>query len=89
MIVEDQLDRGAGWIGGVEKLEEFDEFATAVAVLDEGVNRAGDEIDSSQQADRAVALIFHARVRRSHARRARAAESGAVVAMAWIPGFSS
>ena len=26
MIVEDQLDRGAGRIGGVEKLEEFDEF---------------------------------------------------------------
>src|SRR5207344_549970 len=50
MIVEDQLDRGVGWIGGVEKLEEFDEFATAVAVLDEGVNRAGDEIDSGQQA---------------------------------------
>ena len=25
MIVEDQLDRGVGWIGGVEKLEEFDE----------------------------------------------------------------
>ena len=30
MIVEDQLDRGAGRIGGVEKLEEFDEFATSV-----------------------------------------------------------
>jgi hypothetical protein len=30
MIVEDQLDRRVGWIGGVEKLEEFDEFAAAV-----------------------------------------------------------
>src|SRR5208283_3925362 len=38
MIVEDQLDRGMGRIGGVEKLEEFDEFAAAVAVLDEGVD---------------------------------------------------
>ena len=27
VIVEDQLDRGVGRIGGVEKLEEFDEFA--------------------------------------------------------------
>ena len=34
MIVEDQLDRRVGWIGGVEKLEEFDEFAAAVAILD-------------------------------------------------------
>jgi hypothetical protein len=27
MIVEDQLDRGAGRIGGIEQLEEFDELA--------------------------------------------------------------
>ena len=26
MIVEDQLDRGAGRIGGIEKLEEFDDL---------------------------------------------------------------
>ena len=35
MIVEDQLDRRMGRIGGVEELEEFNEFAAAVAVLDE------------------------------------------------------
>jgi hypothetical protein len=35
VIVEDQLDRRVGWIGGVEKLEEFDEFAAAAAILDE------------------------------------------------------
>ena len=35
VIVEDQLDRGAGRIGGVEKLEEIDEFAAAVAILDQ------------------------------------------------------
>ena len=34
MIVEDQLDRGAGRIGGVEKLEKFDEFTAAMAILD-------------------------------------------------------
>ena len=34
MIVGDQLDRGAGRIGGIEKLEEFlDELAAAVALL--------------------------------------------------------
>ena len=32
MIIEDQLDRGAGRISGVETLEEFDELPAAVAV---------------------------------------------------------
>src|SRR5208337_2976031 len=45
MIVEDQRDCRMGRIGGVEKLEEFDEFAAAVAVLDEGVDLAGEQID--------------------------------------------
>jgi hypothetical protein len=39
-------------------LEEFDEFAAAVAILDQSVNRAGEQVDAGQQADRAVALIF-------------------------------
>ena len=38
MIVEDQLHRRMGRIGGVEKLEKFDEFAASVAILDEGVD---------------------------------------------------
>src|SRR4030088_219124 len=42
MIVEDQLDRSMGRIGGIDELEEFDEFAAAVAVLDESVNLAGE-----------------------------------------------
>ena len=68
MIVEDQLDRGMGRIGGVEKLEKFDEFAAAVAVLDEGVNLAGQQVDAGQQTDRAVALILMiAREGRVHA----------------------
>ena len=29
-IVEDQLDRRVSWIGGIEELEELDEFATAM-----------------------------------------------------------
>jgi hypothetical protein len=35
-----------GRIGGVEELEEFDEFAAAMAVLDQGMDRAGDKIDA-------------------------------------------
>ena len=45
MIVEDQLDRGAGRIGGIEKLEEFDELAAAVAISDEHVDLAGEQIN--------------------------------------------
>jgi len=44
MIVEDQLDRGLGRIGGIEKLEELDELATAVTILDQGVNLTGEQI---------------------------------------------
>ena len=88
MIVEDQLDRRVGWIGGVEKLEEFDEFAAAVAVLDQSVNRAGKQVDAGQQADRAVAFIFMI-AREGRVRAGLGGRSGAVVAIAWMPGFSS
>jgi hypothetical protein len=44
MIVEDQLDSGVGWISGVEKLEEFDELAAAVAVPDEGMDPASEQV---------------------------------------------
>jgi hypothetical protein len=40
--------RGMDRIGGVEKLEKFDEFATAVAILDEGVSLAGQQINPGQ-----------------------------------------
>ena len=38
VVVENDLDRGVGRIGGIEELEKFNEFAAAVAFLDEGVN---------------------------------------------------
>jgi hypothetical protein len=50
MIVEDQLDRRVGRIGGIEKLQEFDEFAAAMAILDQRMDLAGDEVDAGQQA---------------------------------------
>ena len=40
MIVEDKFDRRMGRIGLVEKLEEFDELAAAVALPDERVDLA-------------------------------------------------
>ena len=49
MIVEDQLDRRMNRIGRVEKLEEFDELAAAVAILNQGVNLTGEQIDAGQQ----------------------------------------
>src|ERR1700728_163042 len=58
MIVEDQLDRSPSRIFGVEELEEFDEFAAAMAVSDEGMELAGQQIDASQQTERAMALVF-------------------------------
>ena len=51
MIVEDQLDRGMSRIGGIEKLEEFDEFTAAMAIPDQGMDFAVEQIDPGQQAD--------------------------------------
>src|SRR5262249_45684321 len=56
MIVEDQLDRGSGRVGGIEQLEEFDEFSAAVAVSDQGMDLPGEQIDPGQQAERAMAF---------------------------------
>src|SRR5271156_2537534 len=58
MIVEDQLDRGAGRIGDIEKFEEFDELAAAVAISDKSVDLSGQQINSSQQAERAMTSIL-------------------------------
>src|SRR6266403_5814435 len=79
LIVEDQPDRGAGRVGGVEKLEEFDELAAAVAVSDEGMDLSGEQIDPGQQAERAVALILivarECRVGPRHGRQIRCCRS--------------
>src|SRR5712691_5604264 len=58
MIVEDQLDRGMGWIGRVENFEEFDKLAAAVALLDQGMDLAGEQINPGEQAERTMALIL-------------------------------
>ena len=58
MVVLDHFDRRAGRVSGIEKLEEFDELAAAVAVFDQGVDLAGEQIDPGQQAEGAMALVL-------------------------------
>src|SRR5499425_3833757 len=58
MIIKDQVDRRMGWIGRVEKLEKLDELTAAVAILDQGVNLTGQQIDAGHQGDRAVVLVL-------------------------------
>src|SRR6516165_5902382 len=58
IIVEDQLDRGAGRIGGIEQLEEFDELTAAVAISNQSVDLSAEQINPGQQAERAMAFIL-------------------------------
>src|SRR5215468_869918 len=54
MVVENDLDRSVSRIGGIEQLEKFNEFAAAVAFLDEGVNVTGEQIDTGHQGQCAI-----------------------------------
>src|ERR1700751_3063526 len=58
MVVEDQLDRSVRRIGGIDEPEELDELSTAVAIFDKGMDLAGEQINPSQQAERAMAFVF-------------------------------
>jgi hypothetical protein len=58
MIVEDQVDRRVGRVCGVEQLEEVDELAAAMTILDQGVDFAGQQVDAGHQCHGAVALVF-------------------------------
>src|SRR2546430_14564708 len=58
MIIEDQLVRGTDRISGVETLEEFDELPAAVAVSDKRMDLPGKQVDSSQQAQRAMTFVL-------------------------------
>ena len=71
MIIEDQPDRGAGRIGVIEQLEELDKLSAAVAVSDQGMHLAGEQIDPRQQAERAMAFVF------------MIAREGRIVRLAW------
>ena len=58
VVVEDQLDGGSRWVGCIELLEEADELARAMAVLDAGMHLPGEQIDAGQQAQCAMTLVF-------------------------------
>src|SRR3954468_3766512 len=58
MVVENDLDGGVGGVGGIEELEKLDEFATAVAFLDQGMDVTGEQIDTGHQGQGAVALVL-------------------------------
>src|SRR5262249_61940444 len=53
MIVENQLDRGVGRVCGIEQPQELNELVAAVAVADERMDLAGEQINPGQQAERA------------------------------------
>ena len=84
MIVEDQVDRRVGRVCGVEQLEEVDELAAAMTILDQGVNLAGQQVDAGHQASRCRGACIRGRVRRSDACRVAAADR----ALSWrAPGY--
>jgi hypothetical protein len=58
VTVEDDFDRGRRGVGSIQHIEEFDEFATAMAVLVEGVHLASQQVDAGHQGDRSVALVL-------------------------------
>jgi hypothetical protein len=58
MIVEDQLDGRVGRIRSIKPLEEADELAGAMPILDTGMDLPGQQINARKQAQRAMALVF-------------------------------
>src|SRR5208283_3475445 len=58
VVVEDELDRSRRRIGGVELLQEGDEFARTMSFLDACVDRAGQKINAGQQAQRSMPDVF-------------------------------
>ena len=88
MVVKDDLDCRVDGVGRGEELEELDEFAAAVAFLDQDMDVAGEQVDACHQCQRAVPLILVI-AHHSRAGAGKGGRSGAVVAIAWIPGFSS
>ena len=58
-LAEDQLDRGAGRIGGIEKLEELTNSRLRWRSPTSAVDLAGEQIDPGQQVERAMGVCTH------------------------------
>src|SRR5438045_8689729 len=58
MVVENDLDGGVGGVGRVEEVEKLDEFANAVAFLDQGMDVTGEQIDTGHKGPGAVAIVL-------------------------------
>jgi hypothetical protein len=88
MVVENDLDRSVGRIGGVEELEKFNEFAAAVAFLDQGMNVTGEQVDPGHQGQGTVAFVLviahHGRIGAGKWRTIRRGRTDRL-----IPGLSS
>ena len=87
MIVEDDLDRSMGRIGGVEQLKKLDELPAAMPVPDQGMDLPGKQIDACQQTDRAVTFVVMIRATVA-CTPGCGGRSGAVLAIAQIRGAS-
>ena len=59
-----------------------------MAIFDSGMNLAGEQVDPRQQAQRPETLVFIV-ARDEACLPAIGGRSGAVLAIAWMPGFSS
>jgi hypothetical protein len=56
------------FVRSIDKFEELDELPAAVTVSDQGMDLAGEQINSGQQAERAMAFVLMiAREGRVHA----------------------
>jgi hypothetical protein len=88
MIIEDQLDRCVGRIGGVERFEKLDEFLAAVAIFDQAWTLP---VTRSMPANKLTVpwRLYSCSRAKVACEPGLGGRSGPVVAMAWIPGFSS
>jgi hypothetical protein len=95
----DLVSKGARRVAGslIEKLavhesdpmwEEADEFPRPKALLDTGMHLAGQQIDPGKQSQRAVTFVFMVACE-GRMNPGFGDKSGAVLPIAWIPGFPS
>jgi hypothetical protein len=88
MVVEDQLDGGIGRVGGIEPLEEANELARPMAVLNRGVDLSRQRSIPASRLSVPWRLYPWSRAKLG-CDPGCGGRSGAVLSIAWMPGFSS